>query len=257
MNNQYEQKYFLERTARNREVITEKEQQKYRAGRIGIAGLSVGSAILMAIVQSGGPKNIKIADFDVVEASNLNRMRGTLADVGKNKTDVAAQHVLELDPFAKLTLFDKGLDKKNLEKFLLKPRLDVFIDEMDDIDLKIAAREICKKNKIPVVMATDNGDGAIVDVERFDEESKRPLFHGRLEGVNMKDDWLAIANKIIGEEFLTQRMKMSLKNGPPVPQLGTGAGIAGSCVAYVVRMILIGQPMASGKYIISPEKIFA
>ena len=106
-------------------------------------------------------------------------------------------------------------------------------------------------------MATDNGDGAIVDVERFDLEPERPIFHGRLKGVDLKGDWLKIANAIIGEEYLTDRMKSSLKNGPPVPQLGTGAGIAGSCVAYVVRMILTGQTMKSGKYVISPENIFS
>lgn len=250
-----ERAYFQERTMRNRNVITAEEQEKFRDGVIGIAGLSVGSSILMAIVQSGGPKKIKIADFDVVEVSNLNRMRATISDLGVSKTEVAARQVKSLDPFAELTLFEKGLTADNLEDFL--NGLDVFIDEMDSIDLKIAAREICKKRGISVVMATDNGDGAIVDVERFDQEPGRAIFHGRLEGVDIKENWLTVANAIIGEEYLTERMKSSLKHGPPVPQLGTGAGIAGSCVAYVVRMMLTDQPMKSGKYIISPENIFA
>lgn len=254
-----EEQYFQERTQRNRNVITAEEQQKFRNGTIGIAGLSVGSSILMAIVQSGGPKKIKIADFDVVEASNLNRMRAGIEDLGKNKTEVAARQVKDLDPFAELTLFEEGLKKENLENFL--GGLDIFIDEMDSIDLKIKAREVCRKNKIPVVMATDNGDGAIVDVERFDLEPERALFHGRLAGVDMKGPWLEIANKIIGTEHLTDRMKASLseigKTIGGVPQLATGAGIAGSCVAYVVRMILTGQSMKSGKYIISPEQIFS
>ncbi|PJE50500.1 MAG: hypothetical protein COV29_03775 [Candidatus Yanofskybacteria bacterium CG10_big_fil_rev_8_21_14_0_10_36_16] len=260
------EKYYFElRTARNKNVIEKKEQINYRNLKVGIVGLSVGSAIVHAIVTSGGPKNLKIADFDTLEVSNLNRIKAKLTDFGQNKTHIAAHEVWELDPFAKLALWDQGINNKNINQFLLKPKLDVFIDEMDSLDLKIKARKICQKNKIPVLMATDNGDGVILDVERFDIEPNRKLFHGLasdIENENVSNldfkRWVNIATKIVGPSYLTKSMKNSLKEIgktiAAVPQLGTSALMAGSAISYALRMIASKKNLKSGRYIISLEK---
>jgi molybdopterin/thiamine biosynthesis adenylyltransferase len=258
--------YFRLRTARNRNVITEEQQKKYRDLVIGVAGLSVGSAVLAAVTTSGGSKTMKIADFDVLELTNLNRIRAALPDIGSNKTHVAAREIWELDPFADLILFDEGISRDTIEDFILgSPRLDVFIDEMDSIDLKIIARGICKQNKIPVLMATDNGDGIILDVERFDEEPERPLFHGLIPDMDPKElgtlsfpQWLQLATKIVGPEYLTESMQDSLlaigKTIPSVPQLGASAALAGSAMSFVLRKIAAGETMASGRYTMGFEE---
>lgn len=263
-----EKLYFKLRTSRNRNIINEEEQWKYRNTKVGIAGLSVGSGILSALVMGGGPKILKIADFDTVEISNLNRIRAKLTDLGTNKTDVAAREVWELDPFADLHLWPEGINKENLQDFIRgEPELDIFIDEMDSIDIKILSRFVCRDNKIPVIMATDNGDGIILDVERFDLESDRPIFHGLVdlkpeEVVNIDfKKWIQLATKIVGPEYLTERMQESLlaigKDITAVPQLGTSATIAGAAVSYVVRRIANKQPMPSGRYLISLEEKIA
>lgn len=258
--------YFKVRTARNRNLITEREQQSFRRAIVGVAGLSVGSAVVSALVISGGPKILKIADFDVVELSNLNRIKANLTDVGSNKAVVAARAVWELDPFADVRIWERGLDKRNLREFILgEPRLGVFIDEMDNLSLKMSARILCKKHKIPVVMATDNGDSVLVDVERFDREPDRPIVHGRVEsrearGLGRKGfkAWLRLAMKIIGPRFMTERHQESLLEvGRTLlrpPQLGTTASLAGSAVAFVVRRIANKQPMPSGRYAFGLEE---
>lgn len=258
--------YCKVRTARNRNLITEREQQNFRSAIAGVAGLSVGSAVVSAFVMSGGPKILKIADFDVVELSNLNRMRANLTDVGSNKAVVAARAVWELDPFADVRIWQRGLDEQSLREFILgEPRLNVFIDEMDNLALKISARILCKKHQIPVVMATDNGDGVLVDVERFDREPGRPIMHGRVEsrearGLDRKDfkAWLRLAMKIIGPRFMTERHQESiLEIGSTLlrpPQLGATASMAGSAVAFVVRRIANKQPMPSGRYAFGLEE---
>ncbi len=260
-----EEIYFKLRTSRNRNIITHDEQENYRAIKVGVAGLSVGSAVIAALVQSGGPKRMKIADFDVLEVTNLNRIRGTLLDVGSNKTELAAKSVWHLDPFAELELFESGITKDNLEKFLGDPKIDIFIDEMDSIDLKILSRFYCQANGIPVLMATDNGDGVILDVERFDLEKNRPIFHGLVDikpeevsgGIDFKM-WLKLATQIVGPEFLTESMQQSLteigKTLPAVPQLGPSATIAGSSIAYAVRRIANGYELPSGRYCLGLEE---
>lgn len=260
--------YLKLRTARNRNIINENEQQEYRNMKVGIAGLSVGSAVLSALVISGGPQKLKIADFDILELSNLNRIKANITDIGQNKTHIAARQVWELDPFADLFLWDNGLTHENIDDFILAdPRLNVFIDEMDSLDLKVLARLICKKNKIPVLMATDNGDGVILDVERYDKEPERPLFHGLVGNIQPEDvsnldfkHWVQLATKIIGPEYLTERMQDSLlgigKDIAAVPQLGTSTQMAGSSMVYAIRRIANQQDMPSGRYTVSLEEKF-
>lgn len=258
--------YLELRTARNRNIITESEQASYRNQKIGVVGLSVGSAILRALVMSGGPKALKIADFDIVEVSNLNRINATLLDVGMDKTAVAAREIWELDPFADLYLYPSGVTKENLEGFIAgDPKLDVFIDEMDSVEMKAMARLVCRKNKIPVLMATDNGDNVLLDVERYDLEPERPIFHGLVgesEVLNAKNlnyqQWVELVTRIVDPKYLPKRMIESVseigKTVAAVPQLGPTAAVAGAAVAYAVRKIANNQPMPSGRYVIDLEK---
>ena len=255
--------YFKLRTARNRNIITDEEQKKYRTAKVGVVGLSVGSAIVSALAMSGGPKVMKIADFDEVEISNLNRIRAKLIDVGTNKTTVSAREVWELDPFAELYLYELGMTKENLEEFIAgEPKLDIFIDEMDSVEMKAAARLVCKKEKIPVLMATDNGDNVLLDVERFDLEPERPIFHGLVEEKEVLGasnlsygDWVKLVTKIVDPSYLPQKMIESVseigKTVAAIPQLGPTAAVAGAAMAYAVRKIANNQEMPSGRYVIN------
>lgn len=261
-----EELYDRLRTARNRNLITALEQVRYQQMVAGVAGLSVGSAIVAALTMSGGPKTLKIADPDIVAPSNLNRMRATLMDVGANKTAVAARSIWELNPFARVHAWERGVNERTLKTFILgKPKLGIFIDEMDNLALKIEARLICKKHRIPVLMATDNGDGVIVDVERFDLEPGRPIFHGRIKSLRPqalrkldRRQWLRLAAKIIGPRFMTTRHQQSLlevgKSLTGVPQLGPTASLAGAAAAFVVRRIANSSAMPSGRYLVGLEE---
>lgn len=264
-----EKLYFKIRTARNRNIITEEEQKKYRNMTVGIAGLSVGSSILSALTMNGGPKYFKIADFDTLEISNLNRIRATLLDVGMKKTDIAAKNIWELDPFAEISLFESGINEQNIEAFILQnPKLDMFIDEMDSIPMKIVSRRTCRTHKIPVVMVTDNGNSVILDIERFDKEPERKLLHGIMEHMHLEkiknvdfQSWVNLAIEIVGSSSLSERMKQSIKNIgitlSGIPQLGTSASLGASAVAFVVRNIANGKEMPSGRYHIEFEKFFS
>ncbi len=264
-----EEIYFKLRTARNKDLITKDEQEKYRELRVGVAGLSVGSAIVNALVVTGGPKKMKIADFDTIEISNLNRVHGTVLDIGQNKVHVAARRAWSLDPFMQFELWDKGVDESNLKKFILDPKLDFFIDEMDSIHMKLLARIICKKHKIPLLMATDNGEyEAILDVERYDINPKTKPFHGvlpenttpeKLKGLS-RAEWIETAMKIIDPALMPTRHRESLgkigKTISGVPQLGTTANIAGSMISYAIRHI-VSDPnsLPSGRYMLELKDV--
>lgn len=255
--------YFALRTARNRDVITQEEQDAFRSAMFGIAGLSVGSAVLELIVATGGPKKVRIADPDTLEITNLNRIRGTLLDVGLNKTLIASRRVWEMDPFAHIDAYSDGISGPSIDEFL--SGLTLVIDEMDTIPLKFAIRERARDMRIPVIMGTDNGDGAIIDVERFDTEPGRPIFHGRVDpGVNTepktKAEFSALAAQIIDPSLFTIRQADSVRRVgsglPGVPQLATAVATTAAGVAYAARMIATKQDLPSGRYVLGPDLCF-
>jgi tRNA A37 threonylcarbamoyladenosine dehydratase len=88
------------RTVRlDRNNITAGEQDRLGALSIGVAGLSVGHVIAHTLAAQGMCGRLRLADFDHLELSNLNRVPATVFDIGINKAYVAARRVAELDPY--------------------------------------------------------------------------------------------------------------------------------------------------------------
>lgn len=253
--------YYKLRTARNKFLITAEEQDLFYNAHIGIAGLSVGSSVLNAVVLSGGGGNIRIADIDILSITNLNRLMASVCDLDRSKAIAAARRTYEINPYQNLTLFTDGLTQDNMEEFFTKDgkKLDLFVEEMDNIKLKIESRFKARELQIPVVMATDNGDNTILDVERFDLEPDRPLFHGSVSEDRLKNlpdnppigEKVKLANRIVGPDVVP-RMQLSLTQVgsklPTWPQLGNAAILSGAATSYVARRILAGEDMPSGRY---------
>jgi len=253
------------RMARNRELITKEEQEIFYNATIGIAGLSVGNSIALAIVLQGGGKHIKLADNDSLALSNLNRIRSGIEHLGLKKVVMTARQIYVLNPYARIDVFPEGLTGGNIERFF--EGLDVIIDEIDNLGMKYRIREYAKKLRLPLVMAADNADSGVVDIERYDVDPETPFFHGRMGEVSYeqlaglgKKEIGAMITKHVGMENVPERMRHSLAQiGKTIvswPQLGGTALLNGSAVAYCVRKILTNQPLITNRAIISFDKLF-
>ncbi len=260
-----EEKFFLVRTARNKYLINEQEQSSFYNSCIGIGGLSVGSSIILTIVLEGGARHVKLADMDKLALSNTNRIRTNMADLGSFKVNMVARQIYEINPFTKIDILKEGLNEQTLEKFFTNPRPDIVIDEIDNLAIKYRIREWAKKTRVPVVMAADNGEMGVVDIERYDLSSKTKFFHGRMGKINYKKllnlDKLGTGKMItkhIGPEHLDLRMQHSLlEMGKTIvswPQLGGTAMLNGAAVAYVIRRILNHQEVENNRGIISLDE---
>lgn len=258
--------FQIVRMARNRELINTEEQKKFYEAIIGIAGLSVGNSVALAIVLQGGGRHIRLADHDHLALSNLNRIRSGVESLGLPKTVITARQIYALNPYAQVEIFSEGLTEKNIDKFFNgPPALEIVIDEIDNLALKFLIRQQARQRRLAVVMAADNGDNGVLDVERYDLHPATPFFHGRMGKVSYEQlkklDKMGIGRMItkhVGPENISERMQQSLlgigKTIVSWPQLGGAALLNGSAVAYSVRKILAGQSLEDNRALISLDE---
>ena len=256
---------FIElRTNRNLYKITTAERNLLAQKAIGIIGLSVGQSLALTVAMERSFGEIRLADFDQLELSNLNRIRSGVHNLGVSKTVAAAREIAEIDPFLHVTCFCQGLDEENLDQFLLEGgKLDVLVDECDSLDLKLLARYRARALGIPVVM--DTSDRGLLDVERFDIEPDRPILHGSIPDVDPStlkgltyEDKVSYILAILGVETLSTRAKASMVEiGQSIvtwPQLASSVALGGAIGADVCRRIALGQYHESGRYFVDVEE---
>ena len=242
------------RLDRNRNNITAHEQARLHSMTIGVAGLSVGHVIAHTLALEGLCGSIRLADFDHLELSNLNRVPATVFDLGLNKAHVAARRIAELDPYLRVDVLDAGLTIETVDAFLTG--LDVVVEECDSLDMKAVLRLCARDRRIPVVMATS--DRGMLDVERFDEEPERRILHGMLGDLDVKllpgmssRDKIPHMLRHLEAEELSSRGTASLievdRTLSTWPQLASDVVVGASAVAEAVRRIGLDEGLRSGR----------
>ncbi|MDD2823353.1 MAG: ThiF family adenylyltransferase [Candidatus Daviesbacteria bacterium] len=250
------------RTARNKGLVTHEEQEKFRQFKVGIAGLSIGQSAAYTIAVNGGCEVMHLADFDVISATNTNRIRASFDAVGINKAIYLAQMIYEVNPYANLKLFVDGLTETNMDSFFSD--LDAVVDEIDNFPMKVKIREEAKRRKIPVVMAADMADAIGLDVERYDLDDKQAFFNGKLDEEDFDrlrspefgfNDMARIFMKMNGGSLAPKRLRESVPligrelAGPP--QLGSTAFLSGTVISYIIKKIAIGEKINLGSAILN------
>ncbi|HEU5101603.1 MAG TPA: Rv1355c family protein [Roseiflexaceae bacterium] len=255
------------RLDRNRHKITAVERLHLDRYTVGIVGLSVGNAIANTLALEGSCGYLKLADFDELVLSNMNRLRAGVHELGLRKTVIAARQIFESNPYAQVALFHAGLTSDNLEDFFLgEPRLDVVVDECDDLRIKLLLRERARALRLPVLMETS--DRGMVDVERFDQEPERPLFHGQIGEVRAADlgslsddEKLRLVLAIVGADSISTRAASSLPEIRQTlstwPQLASEVALGGASIATAVRRLALGHSLPSGRRYLDIDAILS
>lgn len=175
-----EKEFVTLRTIRNRYKITDEEQELLQKKIVGIIGLSVGQSVAISLAMERCFGEIRIADFDRLDLSNMNRIRTGVYNIGLKKSWIVAREIAEIDPYLKVTLYNEGIIEDNINDFFnLNGKMDLLIEECDSLPIKLLSRIKAKALKIPVLM--DTSDRGMMDIERFDLEPDRLIFHGLLE----------------------------------------------------------------------------
>lgn len=253
-----EEELFTLRTNRTNLLVNPEEQQTLSRFTAGVAGLSFGNGIALAMAYSGISNRIKVADRDIFETTNLNRVRVGLPSVGEQKTAITAQDIYEINPYADVEVYDDGLTEENLESFITGDHgLDIVFDVVDDLAMKVRIRLAARKAKVPVVMLTSLEDSVLVDVERFDLDPEQEIFHGLLGDITedlltkemTEQDKAKYAMAIVGPEHVSYRNLLSLSQvGHSLvsrPHLYGTVSIVCGLASYIAKRIALGEDMPS------------
>lgn len=254
------------RTFRNKNLISRTEQEVLYAARVAVFGLSVGSSVVESLAMSGIGGTLILGDFDALELSNTNRLNSYVESVGSEKIDIAAKKISKIDPYIYQVHLPQGLDD-DFEKSGVE--YDMMFDEVDDLSAKFKMRDLSKRSEKPLIMVTDAGDRAIIDIERYDTEPKTEMFLGKikeecLHGIvdeSLSDsEKKAIIARFVGIKNISGRLIKSVmligEELGGIPQLFTTANIGGSLGAIAAREIILGRDIKSGRYVSNFRKTF-
>ena len=121
---------------------------------VGIAGLGgLGSSIAIALARTGLGRLV-LADFDVVEPSNLNRQQYFVDQMGMLKVVALGENLKRINPYVNLELHPVLLTPENLSA--LFGEVDVMVEAFDSAEAKAMIAEVFSKSfpEKPLVMAS-------------------------------------------------------------------------------------------------------
>jgi tRNA A37 threonylcarbamoyladenosine dehydratase len=261
-----EQEFVDVRTSRNQNKITKDERDILAKKKIGVIGLSVGQSVSVTLAMERICGELRLADFDVLELTNLNRIRTGVHNLGVLKVYSVAREIAEIDPFIKVVCYPEGLTESNMDDFFIRGgKLDLLIEESDGFDIKILSRYKARELQIPVLM--EASDRCMVDVERFDLEPNRDILHGLVNHLNVdilkslktNEDKIPYMLDVLGLETSSVRLKASMLEIEQTinswPQLASAVTMGGGITADIGRRMLLNQFTQSGRYYIDIEEL--
>lgn len=138
------------RYMRQIDLIHKEGQDKLENSKVFILGLGGLGSIISLYLTFAGVRNLILADFDVIDITNLNRqILYSYNDLGKLKAEVAKQKLESINENVQITSIYKKIDKKNAESLIFGS--DLIIDASDTIEARYAVNKAAVKGKIPIV----------------------------------------------------------------------------------------------------------
>jgi sulfur carrier protein ThiS adenylyltransferase len=136
--------------------------QVLRRATVGIAGLGgLGSSCAWALCRMGVGRLV-LADFDVVEPSNLNRQQYFCDQIGMYKTEATKANLARINPYVAVETHCLALDERNIP--IVFGAASIVVEAFDRADMKaMIIRSVLEKMADVVVVAASGvagyGDG--------------------------------------------------------------------------------------------------
>ena len=131
---------------RNVKGISEK-LKKAKVCILGLGGLGSNVVVLLA---RAGIGYLKLVDFDIVEASNLNRQQYRISHIGMKKTEAIKTIIKEINPFVEVDILDIKVNRENIHSIV------------GDIEIVVEAFDIAETKAMAIEELLINGDKTLV-----------------------------------------------------------------------------------------------
>jgi tRNA A37 threonylcarbamoyladenosine dehydratase len=140
--------------------------EKLRGSRVVIFGVGgVGGYVTEALARSGVGA-FELVDRDVVSVTNLNRqIIATWKTIGRDKTEVMAERIADINPEAKVTLRKCFFLPETADQFDFS-RYDYVVDAVDTVTAKIEIILRAQQSGVPVISSM--GAGNKLDPSKFE-----------------------------------------------------------------------------------------
>ena len=138
--------------------------KKFKKAKVCILGLGgLGSNVATLLARSG-IGYLKLVDFDIVEASNLNRQQYRISHIGIKKTEAIKTIIKEINPFVEIDTLDIKVDRENILSVV--EDIEIVVEAFDRAETKAMAIEelLTNKNKIVISASGMAGLGSANEV---------------------------------------------------------------------------------------------
>lgn len=207
------------------------EQQALIQAHVAVAGVGGDGYLLGLSLVRMGIGRLRIADPEVFELENFNRVPGaTHANLGRPKVDCFFEDALDINPSLKLEVYEKGVTVDNVAEFL--DGVDLVIDESEltAIEIGVAIADRARVLGIPNLQVMNIGFAA--QVTSFHPAS-RPTFRDMigvpedmpLEQVAQRGLDLSSVLPFL-PPYLDEDVFTAAAGGAPLPSVVQGVNIA-------------------------------
>ncbi len=149
MKNQFERTEML---------ISKAALEQLKTSRVAVFGVGgVGSYVAESLSRAGIGA-IDLIDNDTVSETNLNRQIIALhSTIGKMKTEVMKERILDINPDCKVTVFNTFVLPENINTFDFSV-YDCIVDAIDTVSGKLAIIEKAYNENIPLISSMGTGN---------------------------------------------------------------------------------------------------
>ena len=150
---------------RTEKLIGKENVERIHTKKVAIFGLGgVGSFVMEGLARAG-IENFILVDKDEIDITNLNRqIIATHKTIGKPKVEVAKNRILEINPNARVEIFQEFFMPET--QGILDDTIDYIVDCVDTVTAKIEL--VVRANEMNIPIMSSMGTGNKLDPTKFE-----------------------------------------------------------------------------------------
>ena len=225
---------YWEIASRQMSIVTRSEQERFKDAKITVIGCGGIGGETIEMLARMGIGELVLVDKDAFDLSNLNRQTlASIADLGLDKSTVAAEKVRMINPYVKVTTFNEHVDQTNIDEVIGDS--NIVIDALDNVLTRVIVSRTAKQKGIPYIHGAIHGTlGQITVFLPNSEKTYEEMFN------------LPSLGKELTEETI-DALKNVTSGVPPV--IGPTPNLIGCLEAFEAYKIITGV----GKVTVAPK----